>query len=274
YTQKHADALSACVPLRVQYRMNEGICEFASKMFYSGNLVAHPSVAHRVLSGTRGRDRQLQEAPAITRALLPSLPTVFLRVRNDGNMRPKTSDAEARAVRDVVAGLLARGVAEEDIGIIAPYRAQVANLRRYLFNSDEQSNRQNNGQSSWQGLALTSPLTVDTVDRFQGGERKVMIISFATTSAPEANSQLHNFLTNPNRLNVALTRAQRKLILVGYAPALKTLPVFKHLLLYCKYNDALIPYQVPPPLPPKGDHIQSTSASISREVEADLLRNE
>jgi hypothetical protein len=41
---------------------------------------------------------------------------------------------------------------------------------------------------------------------------------------------------------VALTRAQRKLILVGYAHALKTLPVFDKLLLYCKYNNALIPH--------------------------------
>jgi DNA replication ATP-dependent helicase Dna2 len=53
---------------------------------------------------------------------------------------------------------------------------------------------------------------------------------------------LRDFLTNPNRLNVALTRAQRKLILVGYAHALKTLPVFDKLLLYCKYNNALIPH--------------------------------
>ena len=232
--KEHPDAFYACVPLVVQYRMNQGICEFASKMFYDGNLIAHPSVAHRLLNGTKAAQKPVQEAPSITRALLPSLPTVFLHVRDKGEARPKTSDAEAYTVRDVVAGLLARGVAEEDIGIIAPFRAQVANLRRYLFSDD--------ATSGWRGLSLASPLTVDTVDRFQGGERKVIIISFATTSTPAASSQLRDFLTNPNRLNVALTRAQRKLILVGYAHALKTLPVFDKLLLYCKYNNALIPH--------------------------------
>src|SRR5579875_1084410 len=79
------------------------------------------------------------ESDAIARALLPLLPTVFLDVRETGERRAKTSDAEARTVRDVVAGLLARGIAGEDLGIIAPYRAQVASLRRHLFDGNSES---------------------------------------------------------------------------------------------------------------------------------------
>lgn len=238
YMKEHAGESSACVPLRVQYRMNQDICEFASKMFYEGKLVAHPSVARRQLEVTRRGMKLPGESDALARALLPLLPTVFLDVRETGERREiptKTSDAEARTVRDAVAGLLARGIAGEDIGIIAPYRAQVANLRRHLFDADSADST-----SGWGGLPLDCPLTVDTVDRFQGGERKVIIISFATSSTPAASSQLRDFLTNPNRLNVALTRAQRKLIFVGNASALKSLPVFKELLLYCKYKNTLI----------------------------------
>lgn len=237
YMKSHTGESSACVPLRVQYRMNEGICEFTSRMFYDGKLVAHPSVARRQLDVTKRGVKLPGESDAIARAIMPLLPMVFLDVRETGERREKlakTSDAEARTVREVVTGLLARGIAEEEIGIIAPYRAQVANLRRHLFDEDHASGRE--------GLSLDSPLTVDTVDRFQGGERKVIIISFATSRTHEADSQLRDFLTNPNRINVALTRAQRKLILVGNASALKTLPVFKELLLYCKYSQRLIPH--------------------------------
>ena len=237
YMKDRAGEVSACVPLRVQYRMHEDICQFASSMFYDGKLVAHPSVARRQLELTKRGMKLAGESNELARALLPLLPTVFLDVRETGEIRAKTSDAEARTVRDVVAGLLARGMEAKDIGIIAPYRAQVANLRRHLFDADS--------TGGWEGLPLDGSLTIDTVDRFQGGERRVIIISFATSSAPAASSQLRDFLTNPNRLNVALTRAQRKLILVGNASALKMLPVFKELLRYCSNKNTLIALSSP-----------------------------
>ena len=160
-------------------------------------------------------------------------PMVFLDVSGKQE-RAKTSDAEALAVREVVAGLLARGIAEQEIGIIAPFRAQVANLRRHLFRDDE--------TIGWEALAYDTQLSVDTVDRFQGGERSVIIMSFATTITPEVNSQLRDHLINPNRLNVALTRAQKKLILVGNASALEGLPVFERLLVYCRGLNTIIPF--------------------------------
>ena len=234
YTKRHPEAISACVPLRVQYRMNRMISDFASRTFYDGKLMPHNSVANAVLELVGSEMRFAEEVPSILQAIDPSHPMVFVDVRGELE-GVKTSDAEARAVREVVAGLLVRGIAPKDIGIIAPYRAQVANLRRHLLDERE--------RSQWLASAKGADIhemSIDTVDRFQGGERKVIIISFATTTAPEVESQLREHLTNPNRLNVALTRAQQKLILVGCASALERLPVFERLLAYCHEMQAVI----------------------------------
>lgn len=237
YTQEHRGAISACVPLTMQYRMNRWISGFASNTFYRGELHPHPTVAHRVLTFSAPRAGVEGEKPSITRALDARMPLVFLDARGKPDMQEgiKTSNGEARIVREVVAGLLARGIEEGDIGIIAPYRAQVANLRRHLFADDE--------ESGWRALSAATRLSVDTVDRFQGGERSVIIISFATSVTPPVDSQLRDHLTDPHRLNVALTRAQRKLIVVGNAVALADLPVFRQLLAYCRDERALIALQ-------------------------------
>ncbi len=227
YMKEHSQEISACVALRIQYRMNQWISHFASRVFYDGALVAAPTIAKRVLASNRVNDALTQETTWLTQTLRPEYPLVFVNVssetEHDGS---KISNAEARAVRCVVQGLLMRDIAESDIGIIAPYRAQVANIRRHLFSDYE--------QEGWQALSSTTPMSIDTVDRFQGGERPVIIMSFATTQTPDATSPLREFLTNPNRLNVALTRAQRKLVVVGHASALERLPYFERLLTYCR----------------------------------------
>ncbi len=226
YLREHEQEVSACVPLRVQYRMHETISTFASRLFYRGQLRAHYSVARRRLSLLKALPGSPSVQGAVLQAMRADLPLLFLDVRGEsGEAEFKMSTAEARVVREVIAGLLARGVGEDEIGVIAPYRAQVANLRRHLFSDD--------AASGWTALPFDTPLSIDTVDRFQGGERSIIIISFATASTPPAESQLREHLTNPHRLNVALTRAQRKLILVGNASALEELTLFKHLLAYC-----------------------------------------
>ncbi len=226
---------SACVSLRLQYRMNRWISHFASKAFYEDTLAAAPAVARRILEFHPTGLSVMGEPPLISQALQPAYPLVFLDVHaRDTSDGPKSSNAEARAVRALVQGLLARGIAQEDIGIIAPYRAQVANVRRHLFSDDE--------SSRWHGMASDTPMSIDTVDRFQGGERMVIIMSFATSQTPGAENPLREFLINPTRLNVALTRAQRKLIVVGSAQALAPLPYFQRLLAYCKSMNTVMPY--------------------------------
>ncbi len=254
YMQDHPLAISACVLLRTQYRMNKWIANFSSTIFYNKQLVAHVSIANRRLTyqlldeNVKDHNRvptfspdelDLESRPvdqAIILALDPQYPLVWLDVRDQRSeqvaIQSKQSNTEARVIRAIVDNLLAKGVKMQDIGIIAPYRAQVANIRRHLFSADL--------PHDWQGLPSDAPIGVDTVDRFQGGERLVMIISFATTYEPSVESQQYTFLTNPNRLNVALTRAQCKLILVGCVPALEHLPIFDRLITYCRSMNTLI----------------------------------
>jgi DNA replication ATP-dependent helicase Dna2 len=242
YIQEHPMAISACVPLRVQYRMNKWIANFSSTVFYDRQLVAHEAIANRrlVYQQHNGRNR-LDEDENITRALDPQLPLVFLDMPDAaegermGSGETKQSATEARTVRALVAGLLARGIALPDIGIIAPYRAQVANIRRHLFSTAS--------EEKWPGLPSDAPISVDTVDRFQGGERPVIIMSFATLREPPPGNPRREFLVNPHRLNVALTRAQCKLILVGCVPALEPLSTFNRLITYCRSMNTLITQQ-------------------------------
>ncbi|HZU68054.1 MAG TPA: AAA domain-containing protein [Ktedonobacteraceae bacterium] len=236
YINNHPGTTSACVPLTVQYRMNKWISHFASRMFYEGKLKPHDSVADARLELVEPATFFAGEPPAILRAVDPEYPVVFLDVRGEQE-GIKMSNAEARAVREVVAGLLLRGIEPRDIGIIAPFRAQVANLRRHLLDEHELSQ----WPAPLKDMTIRE-MSIDTVDRFQGGEREVIIISFATTTAPEIGSQLREHLTNPNRLNVALTRARKKLILVGSAPALEKLLVFDRLLAYCRELRTVIAY--------------------------------
>ena len=262
YMQKQPLTVSTCVSLRTQYRMNRWIANFSSTVFYEKQLIAHSSISNRKLTFSTTAHKQYidSEAPEISRAIHPAFPLVFLDVQalatqqaasaeaeSEGNAEDrvdkrdtyteiKTSNEEARAIRALVAALLARGIAQHDIGIIAPYRAQVANIRRHLFTNDP--------HLLWQALPMDAPLSVDTVDRFQGGERSIIIMSFATASEPPLESQRREFLLNPHRLNVALTRAQCKLLLVGCVPALENLPIFGRLITYCRSMNTLFTYQV------------------------------
>jgi DNA replication ATP-dependent helicase Dna2 len=233
--REHPQEVSACVPLRVQYRMHEIISQFASRAFYQDQLRAHYIVARRRLQLLNPLPGSAPVHPAVLQSVRADLPMIFLDVQaRAGRFEIKTSNAEARVVREIIAALLARGVAEDEIGVIAPYRAQVANLRRHLFSDDT--------SSGWTALPYETPLSIDTVDRFQGGERSVIIISFATSTTPPVGSQLRDHLTNQHRLNVALTRAQRKLILVGNASALAEMELFQRLLLYCRDQRTFFSY--------------------------------
>jgi len=118
-----------------------------------------------------------------------------------GNRVGNTNPTEADRVADIVDSYLAAGVAAADIGVIAPFRAQVAELSRRV------------------------DVTVDTVDRFQGSSKQIIVLSFVATGRLEGP-----LFEDTRRINVALTRAKKALVLVGDREALAAEPFYRRLL--------------------------------------------
>jgi DNA replication ATP-dependent helicase Dna2 len=178
--------------LDVTYRLNDVLTEWPSRTFYRNELKPSEEAARRRLNLS-------SEATRWDRVLDPESPAVFLDLCHQNTT--VRSRIEADVVMELILSLFMRDVAPEDIGVVVPYRAQSrlirSLIRRNLLDSE-----------------LANRLVVDTVERMQGQEREVVIVSFATASAKFA-AQMADFLFQPQRLNVAVTRPRTKLILVG-----------------------------------------------------------
>jgi DNA replication ATP-dependent helicase Dna2 len=129
----------------------------------------------------------------------PEKPKVFLDL---GHRNITTrSHREAGVVVDLIMTLLEFGVPAWEIGVVAPYRAQGREIRSQL-------------RQILPDAEMRQQIVVDTVERMQGQEREVIIVSL-TTSNPTYAANLAEFFFQPERLNVAITRPRTKLIIVG-----------------------------------------------------------
>jgi DNA replication ATP-dependent helicase Dna2 len=175
--------------LETTYRMNDPLVRWPSENFYQGRLRAHRSVGgHRFHLKRAGTD-----------LLGPEPAMVAVVVDHEGNRA--ASDEEADEIAALVGGMLDGGLAPEEIGVVVPFRAQAARVRALLR------------FGRFAGVPGISRLTVDTVERFQGQEREAMIVSFVVSDDGFMN-RIGGFLTYPQRLNVAVTRARTKVLLV------------------------------------------------------------
>ena len=210
--------------LKVQYRMHAHIMGFSSEKFYGGQLVAHPSVRDADLAAYDPRFDDPRFAP--------DLPVEFIDTAGCGfselaipESRSTANPEEAHLLLERLAQLLALGehTAPDQrpltIGVIAPYRAQI----NYLKDAIEDSAVLND-------LLLQRRLSVGTVDSFQGQERDIIAITL-TRSNPQGEI---GFLSDIRRMNVGMTRARRKLLLVGDSSTLGRHPFFGELLDYVK----------------------------------------
>lgn len=194
--------------LTVQYRMSEEIMRFSSDRFYDGSLTADASVqTHRLsnLPNMRGCD---------------DTPVVFIDTAGAGweeEIEPeglsKLNPQEGKLVLDQVSELCAAGLSPRDIAVIAPYAAQVRWLRQH---------------------AEFDHLEIDTVDGFQGREKEAVVMC---TVRSNAKGEI-GFLADARRMNVALTRARRKLIVVGDSATLATDEFFVALLSWFEKSGA------------------------------------
>ncbi len=185
--------------LDTTYRMNDGVCRVVSDSFYGGRVHSAPGTAARRMPFTAGG--RLDEV------LDPTQPVVWLRI--DHRQPGSRSQEEANAVADVVEDLVRRhGVPPAEIAVIAPFRAQVKLLHTAI------------GHKLLPGI---DALVVDTVERIQGQEREVVVVSL-TAGDPAESRGRGAFHLSLNRLNVALSRARTKAILVASAHAFAALP--------------------------------------------------
>jgi len=175
--------------LGVSRRLHPAVCRFISDAIYEGRLTNLPETArHRVI-----------RSPSTT--LVPAeAGTVFLSVEHDGCAQ--ASDEETDLIERIVAELLGRTVIDRhggprpmtlnDILLVAPYNMQVRRLRQ----------------------RLGAGARVGSVDKFQGQEAPVVIVSMCASSLDESPRGAE-FLLNPNRLNVAVSRAEALAIVVA-----------------------------------------------------------
>jgi uncharacterized protein len=179
------------------WRMHPDVARPVSRLSYAGRLASHPSTALRTLD-----------------AVVPGLHPVPVRHRGNATQSPEEADAVVAIVRDLlgrpwtateqsggeVRMLPPRPLAQEDLIVVTPYNAQQVMVEEAL------------------AAAGFDRVPVGTVDRFQGQEAVVAIVSLAASSGRDAPRGL-DFLLLQNRLNVAVSRAQHAAYVV-YSPGL------------------------------------------------------
>jgi len=191
------------VLLRTTYRMNSGINDFPSRIFYDG------LVAPEARTSTE-RFRFLPGGPHD--ALFdPERPAVLALVEHEG-FRTRC-EPEARVVAEIVLDRLVRQRGDpRDIAVVSPFRAQLRLIRTLV----------KRGLSA-AGLTLPLPV-IDTVERIQGQERDLVVVSLAASDPDHLAGDAAAFFYSANRLNVTLTRARTKLIIVASPLAFTAFP--------------------------------------------------
>ena len=189
------------VMLNETYRMNRWLAEWPSRTYYAAKLTA--------VGANRERRLTFSNIPEKFKAVfVPGACGIFI----------PTLDASARTqnVRDALLvvelceAAVTGGLSLADIGIVTPYRAQGRAIRNLL--------------SLRFGRAAARRVVADTVERMQGQERELIILSLATGDEVFLNN-IAGFFFQPERLNVAITRSMTKLIVIG--PALSSVPVLE-----------------------------------------------
>lgn len=191
--------------LNIQYRMNEQIMNFSNRYFYNEKLQAHASVKDRLLK------------------VLLNTPVEFIDTAGcgfDEQENPESQSLfnpeEARILNIHLESLCDELIEPTTIGVISPYREQVNYLKEYIsINKD------------------FAYVTIDTIDSFQGRECDVIYISLVRSN----DKSVIGFLKDYRRLNVALTRAKQKLVIIGDSATLGVDDFYNSFIEYCQQNE-------------------------------------
>lgn len=201
---------SAVSLLKVQYRMNDEIMKFSSDWFYHGQVESDKSVQHRgildydhpMLWISTSEDLEAKEE--------------FIG-ENHGRINKPEAELTVKILKEYIEKIGIRRYLDErlDVGIISPYRVQTQYIRS-LIKKD----------AFFRPIRHT--ISVNTVDGFQGQERDIIMISLVRSND---QGQI-GFLNDLRRMNVAITRARMKLIIIGNAETLSHHPFYRKLYKY------------------------------------------
>ncbi len=201
--------------LKTQYRMNTDIMEFASEEFYDERLVAAEKVADWDLNDEVSDESE--EGVVNPRPVVQWLDTRELNATESSkkDSTSKMNQKEAEIASEKVEALIEAGVEPEKLAVIAPYDDQVELLEEEIG---------------------SSVVEINTVDGFQGREKDVVIISLTRSN----QDNVIGFLSDRRRLNVSVTRAKKKLVVIGDSATVTTDETFENLYKYIEDRGEVI----------------------------------
>ncbi|MGV3557832.1 AAA domain-containing protein [Larkinella arboricola] len=201
---RHPEAVSL---LEEQYRMHEHIMGYSSQVFYANQVKAHPSVAaHALFAG----DTSLQ--------FIDTAGCGFdEKLEGTSSTNPEEAALLMKHLTELAAELGPHYLPQNfpTIAIISPYKQQLVALNEQLLHTPELQ-------------PYLPKISVNTIDSFQGQERDIVYISMTRSNAAGDIG----FLSDIRRMNVAMTRARKKLIIVGDSATLAGLPFYADFITY------------------------------------------
>lgn len=205
--------------LTVQYRMHPSLSRFPSSMFYDGSLQNSLNVTQR----TYYQEDKLDWLWPIINQPMMFWATMGQEEIGTG-AKSYLNQAEASNCRQLVSRMISAGVTPSEIGIITPYEAQRNFLRQHLELMGEL------------GPEVYNQIEIESVDAFQGREKGYVILSCVRSN----ECQGIGFLKDPRRLNVAITRAQHGLIIIGNPRILSHNALWCDLIEFYRSNGCLV----------------------------------
>jgi ATP-dependent RNA/DNA helicase IGHMBP2 len=197
--------------LTVQYRMNEMIMGFSNEQFYGGLLRADETVKNHVLAYSN------DETPLV---FIDTAGCGFEEKTNEDG-KSRYNEGEYLIFREHLLQLMDKyGVSPlPDIALITPYKAQITYMRKEIANDP---------------ILKLLPIETDTIDSFQGQEADIVYISLVRSN----NKSEIGFLSDYRRMNVALTRAKKKMVVIGDTATIGGNPFYANFLAYCDKHGA------------------------------------
>ena len=225
-TERAAGRTDFIGTLHKQGRMHPDIADFANRKFYAREQLECVPLAHQLEQTLAYNETSEDETDDVLKAhrmiFIPSKPCRQL------NISEKVNTEEARIITDLLRRLyrqLGKNFdPQKSVGVIVPYRNQIAMIRKEIEKL---------------GIPELEEISIDTVERYQGSQRDIILYSFTIQSRYQldfltANTFYEDGQPIDRKLNVAITRARKQLILTGNEPTLRQNQIFAELIDYIK----------------------------------------